>query len=219
MSIYQHLRDGIQRAVYVAIDRPIAAAVRCGITPNIITTLGLVGNIVAAALFVMAVGNDGVPCYDLIGWGGVVILVASIMDMVDGRMARNHGLCSRFGAFYDSVLDRYCELFTLSGIAYCFFATRHEWWALVTLLSLIGSIMVSYVRARAEGLGVECKVGLMQRPERVVLTCVGAMACGALNGVVSCDALWLLAAPQMLIAVLANWTAAMRIRHTYTATR
>ena len=75
--------------------------------------------------------------------------------------------------------------------------------------------MVSYVRARAEGLGLECKVGLMQRPERVVLTAVGAICCGIFAGCTSFDPLYLLIAPQVLIAILANWTAFVRINHCY----
>ena len=207
--MYAGIRDGIQRAVYKIVDGPIRLAVRVGVTPNVITTLGLLGNIVAAALFVMA-GHEAEPC-GMIGWGGAVILLASTMDMVDGRMARLCGMSSVFGAFYDSVLDRYCELFTLFGIAYMFFATGHDVFALATLLSAMGSVMVSYVRARAEGLGVECKVGLMQRPERVVLTSVGAVMCGCLHDCVEFDALWFVAGAQMVIAVLANLTAVYRI--------
>ncbi|MCF0197759.1 MAG: CDP-alcohol phosphatidyltransferase family protein [Bacteroidaceae bacterium] len=211
-NFYSVLRDGIQKAVYVLIDKPIALAVKIGLTPNGITTLGLLGNILAAGLFVLATLYPEHQ-YAFIGWGGATILLSSIMDMVDGRMARTCDLCSTFGAFYDSVLDRYCELLTLAGIVYYFFAVGEEWMALVTLLSLIGSIMVSYVRARAEGLGIECKVGLMQRPERVVLTCLGAVLCGALAPVVPFHPLWLLVTPQIIIAVLANITAFHRILH------
>jgi CDP-diacylglycerol--glycerol-3-phosphate 3-phosphatidyltransferase len=84
-----------------------------------------------------------------------------------------------------------------------------------TFLSLIGSIMVSYVRARAEGLGCECKVGLMQRPERVVLTALGCMLFGLLHGSMGSDSVWFLLVPQLLIAVLSNATAVVRIIHVY----
>ncbi len=77
---------------------------------------------------------------------------------------------------YDSVLDRYCELFTLGGIAYYFIGCGSFAGALVTFLALVGSIMVSYVRARAEGLDIECKIGFMQRPERVVVTSLSTLA-------------------------------------------
>ena len=169
MSIYSSLRDGIQQIVYKIINPGVVMAVKAGITPNVVTTLGLLGNIAGAALLVYAALSANSD-YVLIGWAGVVIILSSIMDMVDGYMARTANMCSVFGAFYDSVLDRYCELVTLSGLAFYFMHFSYPWAAVITFLSLIGSFMVSYVRARAEGLDLECKVGLMQRPERIVVT-------------------------------------------------
>ena len=90
--------------------------------------------------------------------------------MMDGRVARVGKMSSTFGALYDSVLDRYSELVTLFGIFYYLMLQGYLWGSIITFIALIGSLMVSYVRARAEGLGLECKVGFMQRPERVVLT-------------------------------------------------
>ncbi len=98
--------------------------------------------------------------------------------MMDGRVARVGKMSSTFGALYDSVLDRYSELVTLFGIFYYLMLQGYLWGSIITFIALIGSLMVSYVRARAEGLGLECKVGFMQRPERVVLTALGAMFCG-----------------------------------------
>lgn len=222
MTAFQRLRDGIQRAVYAVIDAPIRWLVRFGATPNMMTTVGLLGNLVAAAIIVFAAYSVRFetllglpPRYGLLGWAGVLTLLFSIFDMVDGRMARNHNLASPFGAFYDSVLDRYCELATLSALAFFFMLLDCPGFALWTFLALTGSIMVSYVRARAEGMGCECKVGLMQRPERVVLTAVGLLLTGFLQDAVSdtLDPRWLIAAPIIVIAVLANATAVVRILH------
>ena len=212
MSIYSSLRDGIQQIVYKIINPGVVMAVKAGITPNVVTTLGLLGNIAGAALLVYAALSANSD-YVLIGWAGVVIILSSIMDMVDGYMARTANMCSIFGAFYDSVLDRYCELVTLSGLAFYFMHFSHPWAAVITFLSLIGSIMVSYVRARAEGLDLECKVGLMQRPERIVVTVLGMLLTGFLDGVVPFDSIWFVIASQAVIALFANFTAFHRILH------
>lgn len=214
---FNDFRNGIQRAVYFLIDRPVHLMVKIGVTPNMMTTVGLLGNIFAAALFIYSALYVPADDYSVVGYAGLVILLFSIFDMVDGYMARTANMCSVFGAFYDSVLDRYCELFTLSGIAFYFVQHGYALGAIATFLSLIGSIMVSYVRARAEGLDVECKVGLMQRPERVVLTSLGAMLCGLLAPVVqdTFSPVWILLVPQILIALLANFTAFVRIHHVY----
>ena len=207
---FKDFRDGIQHGVYRIIDPAVRALIKVGVTPNMITTLGLLGNLLAAYLIVRAADSASLA---LLGWAGFAIIAFSIMDMVDGYMARTGHLESEFGAFYDSVLDRYCELATLSALAYYFMQTGHLVFALWTFLALIGSIMVSYIRARAEGLGKECKVGLMQRPERVVVTSLGLLLCGLLSGINGFDALWCAAAPMILIAILANGTAIVRILH------
>lgn len=218
MKLYTSLRDGIQQFVYRVIDPGVRTAVKIGITPNVVTTLGMLGNAAGAAMLVYAAAETKTnPCtigdYSMIGWAGVVIIISSIMDMVDGYMARTANMCSTFGAFYDSVLDRYCELLTLSGLAYYLLQTGYEMGAVITFCSLIGSIMVSYVRARAEGLDLECKVGLMQRPERVVVTILGMILTGFLQPFVGFDAMWFVIGSQTLIAILANYTAFYRIIH------
>lgn len=211
---FNQFRDGVQQLVYKLYHPFVQIMIRFGITPNVITTLGLIGNIMAASMFVYAGLNPSSDDYTIVAWGGCVIMFASIFDMIDGHLARVANMCSTFGAFYDSVLDRYCELFTLSGLAFYFMSHDFALGTIVTLLSLIGSIMVSYVRARAEGLGLECKVGFMQRPERVVVTSVGAMLYG-LSGYVHewFNPMLILLFPQILITVLANWTAIIRINH------
>ncbi len=204
---FKQLRDGIQQAVYRVIDPLVGRMLRVGMTPNAVTVIGFCGNVLAAALIVWSALTQPVPRLAHIGIAGAVILFSSLFDMMDGRLARTGHLATPFGAFLDSVLDRYSELVTLSAIAWYFMSYDLRPAALVTLLSLIGSIMVSYVRARAEALGCECKVGLMQRPERVVVTSLGAMLTPAFAS------LWALLVPQILIALLANATAFRRIAH------
>ena len=170
-------RDFLQKLIYKVIDPVVKGMIKVGITPNFITTTGLLLNIVAAAIFIYA-GYAGADALRYVGIGGGVVLFAGLFDMLDGRVARVGNMVSRFGAFYDSVLDRYSELFTLFGIIFFLMLKGYVVWAIVAFVALIGSIMVSYVRARAEGLGLDCKVGLMQRPERVVLAAFGAIFCG-----------------------------------------
>lgn len=213
MITFKQFRDGIQHGVYRIINPSVKVMIKIGVTPNMITTIGFLGNLAAAALIVYSALYVPADDFSIIGWAGALILFSSIFDMIDGYLARTGNMCSTFGAFYDSVLDRFCELFTLSGLAFYFMRHGYEFATVVTFLSLIGSIMVSYVRARAEGLDIECKVGLMQRPERVVLTSLGAILCGLLADCVSFDPVWIVLVPQILIAILANYTVIIRILH------
>lgn len=199
-------RDFLQQLIYRLLTPVITALTRCGVTPNMVTFVGFLVNVVAAVLFYMA-APDGSPRPRGFLWGGCVLLFAGLFDMVDGRLARVSGRTSLFGALWDSTLDRYSELCTLLAIAAFAFRCGAECLALCTLAAVVGSLMVSYVRARAEALGAECKVGLMQRPERVVLTAAAAVAYGA-TGEMLC-----LTIPIALMAVLANLTAVWRVAH------
>lgn len=210
---FTQFRDGIQHGVYKIIDPSVKLMIKIGVTPNMITTCGFLGNAVAAAMIVYSSLYVPQNDYSIIGWAGFLIIFSSIFDMIDGYLARTGNMCSTFGAFYDSVLDRFCELFTLSGLAFYFMQFGYTWQTVVVFLSLISSIMVSYVRARAEGLDIECKVGLMQRPERVVVTSLGLMLAGILQDCVSFDPMWIMIVPQILIAVLAGYTVIVRILH------
>ena len=136
-------------------------------------------------------------------------------DMMDGRVARLGNMSSKFGALYDSVLDRYSELMTFFGICYYLSVKDYFIYAIIAFVALIGSLMVSYVRARAEGLGIECKVGFMQRPERVVLTSLGALFCGVFKDITAFDPMLILMVPLTIVAVFANITAFARVRHCY----
>ena len=204
-------RTPIQKFIYIIINPLIKGMIRLGITPNLITTIGLLGNIVATAIFLYAARLIGAgqpsQAYALIGWGGALILFAGLFDMMDGRLARMGNMSSTFGALWDSTLDRYSELVTLFGICIVLIKADWFWMGVVTFLAMVGSVMVSYVRARAEGLGIECKVGLMQRPERVVVTAVVAIITGITKNLE-----WL-AGGMLLIAVLANITAFWRVEH------
>ena len=208
-SKFKRIRDGLQQAIYKVINPVVGTMVRVGITPNMVTTVGLLGNMAAAALLVYAGMTQGVdgPNYGIVTLAGVVIILSSLFDMLDGQVARLGGMVSKFGALYDSVLDRYCELFTLGGVAFYLMSCDDTIGALLTFLALVGSMMVSYVRARAEALGANCSVGLMQRPERVVVTSIAVIAAGIahLNLIIVIG--------MALIALLANITAIVRILH------
>ena len=157
-KIYQENRDSLQLFIYKVINPLVSGLVKAGFPPNMVTTIGFLGNIAAAAMFVMAGigGQSSAIGYDWFLWGGVVLILFSLFDMLDGQVARLGGMTSTFGAMYDSVLDRYSELVTLGGLCYAMMQTGYGIGALITFVALIGSIMVSYVRARAEGLGLAC---------------------------------------------------------------
>ena len=215
-NLYNKERDGLQQGIYRIINPFVRLLIRMGVTPNMVTTIGLLGNLAAAAILSWAgirAQADGSPHYAMVTLAGAVIIVFSTFDMLDGQVARLGGMVSRFGALYDSVLDRYCELFTLGGIAFYMMMVGYPIGALVTFLALVGSIMVSYVRARAEGVGLECKVGFMQRPERVVVTAIGCLACGITGMCVpnSQIAIYILVIAMAVIAVFANITAFARV--------
>lgn len=231
MDIKQSARAGrnsLQQGIYKVINPFVRLLISLHVTPNMVTTIGFLGNVAGAALTVRAGYGaiHGQPVdYALLTWAGALIIGFSLFDMLDGQVARLGGMTSTFGAMYDSVLDRYCELFTLGGIAYYFIGCGDFLGALVTFLALVGSIMVSYVRARAEGLDIECKIGFMQRPERVVVTSVAALATG-ITGICTdtsdpeaFDPNWILFAAMCIIAVFANMTAFARIAHCRRALR
>ena len=205
-------RDYLQKIIYHFIDPIINLMLKMGITPNGITAAGFVGNLIALWFFLDAAqcwNNGARNPYTLIGWGGFIILAAGLFDMMDGRLARTGNLSSKFGALWDSTLDRYSELVTLFGICLIFVKADWFWMSVTTFAAMVGSVMVSYVRARAEGLGIECKVGFMQRPERVVVTAATAIVSG-----ITAE-LWWMAGGMILIAILANITACWRILHCY----
>lgn len=206
----KQLRDWIQQTIYKIIYPLVRGLIKMGVTPNMVTAIGCLINIVAAGIFVYG-GFNAMPFgtydYAILIWSGAVLLFGSVFDMIDGQVARLGNMSSVYGAMFDSVLDRYSELITLFGICFYFFMCGQPVVALITFLAMVGSLMVSYIRARAEGLGLNCDVGLMQRPERVVLTSVGAL----LSGLFGC--IWILIVALALIALLANVTAFYRLEY------
>lgn len=155
--------------------------------------------------------------YPTVTLAGALIIGFSLFDMLDGQVARLGNMASTFGAMYDSVLDRYCELFTLGGIAFYLLSCGSMAGAVIAFVALVGSIMVSYVRARAEGLDIECKIGFMQRPERVVVTALSLLATGITGQTLGADSTFdpniILIAAMAIIAVFANITAFARVSH------
>ncbi len=172
------MRENLQKIIYKIINPFVRLLIKAGFTPNIVTTIGFILNIGVAIIFITGAeeGNRGDLSY--VGWAGALILFAGLFDMLDGQVARLGNMSSPYGALFDSVLDRYSELFVFLGICYYLIAHHYFLSSLFAFIALIGSIMVSYTRARSEGLGIENKVGIMQRPERVVLMGVSALACG-----------------------------------------
>lgn len=177
--------------------------IRRRVDPNYVTTFGFLVTISAGIAFFM--GHVRV--------GGLLVLLGGVVDIIDGQVARGTGMASVFGSFYDSTLDRISEIVVFLGI-FSLYGGGHPdfdypWMVYTVALAMAGSLMVSYTRARAEALGLDCKVGLMQRLERVVL--IGGAALlfgGAFEGAVLT---WVL----ILMAVLTNFTAFQRIAWVY----
>jgi len=146
------------------LDGPLApVARRLAVNPNAVTVLGFLVSV--AAGFVLA--------RDLV-LGGVLVLAGGLFDVMDGVMARTNGRVTEFGAFLDSLLDRYSDAFLFLGVAWYLGSAGDRTGALLSIGSLLGAYGVSYARARAEGLGKECKTGIMERPERIALLLFGA---------------------------------------------
>jgi soluble lytic murein transglycosylase len=164
--------------------------------PNHLTLIGLGVSLAAAAAFVT--GH--------IRTGGALLLLAGLCDFFDGALARASGTVTPFGAFLDSVIDRYSDIVVVLAIVVLFARLSHTRGALVAMAGLVGTVMVSYTKARAASIGVECTIGFMERPERMI-----CLIAGALGGVLE-PALWVL-------AILANLTALQRIAFTWRATR
>ncbi|MFI5217906.1 MAG: CDP-alcohol phosphatidyltransferase family protein [Bacteroidia bacterium] len=221
------LKEIAQETVYKIINPLVKLLVRMHVTPNAITTIGLCLNIAAAIVFIIGAefGERGDLSY--VGIGGAVILFAGLFDMLDGQVARIGKMTSRFGALYDSVLDRYSELIMFLGICYYLVSQNYFMSSLIAFMALIGSMMVSYTRARAEGLGIQCTVGLMQRPERVVIIGISAIACGIISMFIGGDfkyyvsflpfylyeTITFFTFPILIVAILSNYTAIDRLRY------
>jgi phosphatidylglycerophosphate synthase len=219
-------RKKLQLGIYKIINPLVRLLIRAGLTPNMVTTIGLVLNIGVAIIFISGAEEGRRGDLRYVGWAGALILFAGLFDMLDGQVARLGNMSSPFGALYDSVLDRYSELILFLGICYYLVAHHYFLSSLFAFIGLIGSMMVSYTRARAEGLGIECKDGLMQRPERVIIIGVSALACGIASGWMGgnfkiswpdstfpvFETISIFTIPVTVMAFLANGTAIGRLR-------
>ncbi|MDN3659096.1 CDP-alcohol phosphatidyltransferase family protein [Ferruginibacter paludis] len=221
------VRDKLQKGIYKVINPLVMGLIKIGFTPNLVTVTGLVLNIMVAIVFIKGAeqGNRGDLSY--VGWAGALILFAGLFDMLDGQVARLGNMSSSFGALFDSVLDRYSELIMFLGI--CYYLVSHHYFisSLAAFIAMIGSMMVSYIRARSEGLGIQNSGGLMQRPERVILLALSAIACGITGHFIGgnykyyvpgisfhvFETMTIFTLPIAVMAVLTNITAIKRLRN------
>src|SRR5450432_749873 len=220
------IRNQLQLSIYKVINPLVKLLIKAGMTPNMVTTIGLVLNIGVSIIFIAGAEEGKRGDLSYVGWAGALILFAGLFDMLDGQVARLGNMASAFGAMYDSVLDRYSELIMFLGICYYLVAHHYFLSSLFAFITLIGSMMVSYTRARAEGLGIALKGGLMQRPERVVVIGVTAMICGITANFIGGDyklyvkgipfhvfeTISIFTIPISIMAVLTNLTALRRLR-------
>ena len=176
------------------------------ISPNVLTFIGLLINIAAALLFGYANEHNFVRMFF---YAGLVIIGAGIFDMVDGRVARQTNQVTVFGAFFDSVIDRYSDVALFFGLLVYYARGNRFFYVGLVAFVMVTSLLVSYTRARAEALIGKCKVGFMERPERIVLVLIGALF--ARFGVMA-PVLWVL-------AVLSTITVIHRIAYTYEMTK
>lgn len=211
----------LRRLAHDALDPLVAALARAGATADQLTVLGAALSLAAGVAFFR--GSPRVAAG--------ILIVSGLCDILDGQLARRAGATSRFGAFLDSTLDRFADAAVLVGIAGYYIrnllALVNEpelaavqtaagldpiaWaaMAMVAALALVGSFMVSYTRARGEGLGLQCRVGWFERPERLALLIIAGLF----------KIFWIMSAALLLLAVLSFWTAIQRVRHVWRITR
>ena len=179
-----------------AFERIVNGFVRRGVNPNILTGIGLFVNLVAAYFF----------AFGYFRWAGLTVIVAAVFDLTDGPVARLSHRVTPFGGFLDSVLDRYSDLLLLTGLLVYYSRGSRFWYVILVAAAMIGAIMTSYTRARAENVIPSCKVGFLERPERIVLLIIGAL----FNRIAA--VLW-------VIVVLSNLTVLHRVIYTYRETQ
>ena len=193
----------LRSPVYRIIEPMTRWFIRHRIHPNAITTMGFVATVVAGSLY----------HFDHVRWAGFCVLLGGLADIFDGRVARESGLASKFGAFYDASLDRISEIVVFIGLLSLYLSygpTLADMWMVYAIVAaMAGSLMVSYTRAKAESMGRDCSVGFMQRAERVVLLGLGSLLFGLMwDGLV-------VSAIIVIMAVATNVTAIQRIVWVY----
>ncbi len=186
----------IGRAFKVLFDGVVRFFVALGVNPNLLTLTGFAINLCAAYLF----------AYGYFRWAAATIFLAGVFDLTDGPVARAARRVTAFGGFFDSVMDRYSDLGLLIGLLVFYARGNRFWYVTLVAVAMIGSVMTSYTRARAESLIPSCKVGFLERPERVVLIIIGALFDRM------APVLW-------VIVVLSNLTVIHRVIHTYQESR
>ena len=189
------IEDRLRARTNGALMRVAGLIAKTGVTPNPLTVLGFLGMVVAGIL--CASGSFFLA--------GIVVAASCAFDALDGALARASGAVSVFGAFLDSFLDRYAEAAVYAGILIYYTGAGPAWGVGATFAAAIGSLMVSYARARAEGLGVACRAGLFARPERIAVIIVGLV-------------MGLVLPALVVLAVATNATAARRLLHVRGAT-
>src|SRR5713101_1533952 len=191
------------RACGVLLDAIVRWLALARINPNVLTFLGLVVNTIAAFLFGYANGDSQARMFR---YAGLVIIGSGFFDLVDGRVARASNQVTRFGGFFDSVIDRYSDASQFFGLLVFYSRGDRFFYVVLTAFVMVSAIMVSYTRARAESLIGSCRVGFMERPERLVLVIIGAL----FNRMA--PVLW-------VIAVLSTITVIHRTEHTWRQTQ
>src|SRR5256885_4449093 len=191
------------RACRVVLNAIVRGLALTRISPNVLTFMGLVINVIAAVLFGYANPDNQ---RRLFLYAGLVIIAAGFFDMVDGRVARATNQVTTFGAFFDSVIDRYSDIALFFGLLVYYARNNHFFYLVLVGIVMTTSVMVSYTRARAESIIPSCKVGFLERPERIVLVIIGAL----FNRMA--PVLW-------VIAVLSTITVIHRIIFTYQQTK
>jgi len=186
--------DNFQRGFMRTLGPLVRLFTKWGVNPNSLTLAGVVITSFATIAFFLKSPR----------LGGCLVLLGGLCDAIDGSLARNSGKASRFGALLDSSVDRYAEFVMLFGIGGYFLMTQDYVNSAGTFLALCGSFMVSYTRARAESLGLSAKVGMMQRPERIVFLGAGAL----IHPIALAIAIW-------MVAIFANVTALQRLRFAF----
>jgi CDP-diacylglycerol--glycerol-3-phosphate 3-phosphatidyltransferase len=194
--------NSVGRVCGVLLDAIVRLLALSRISPNVLTLMGLLVNSYAAFLFGYATGANQRRMFF---YAGLVIIGSGFFDLVDGRVARASNQVTRFGGFFDSVVDRYSDASLFFGLLVFYARGNRFFYVVLTALVMISAIMVSYARARAESLIGTCRVGFMERPERLVLLIIGAL----FN--VMAPVLW-------VIAVLSTITVIHRILYTWRRT-
>ncbi|MFC1544576.1 CDP-alcohol phosphatidyltransferase family protein [Gemmatimonadota bacterium] len=180
---------------YIDLISPlIRFCIRHRVSPNMVTTVGFLSTSGAALAFAL----------DEVQWAGAILLFSGTFDIIDGKVARATGSSSKFGSFFDSTIDRLSDMVVFMGLLYLYLHSGQTEMVWVIFTAIIGSLMVSYCRSKAEALGVECSVGLFQRPERVVYLGFGAI----LGHLMLYIVIWFLAIASILTMI-------QRIIHVY----